>query len=211
MLCCSVASGRGAAGGWGSLTGPHSSARLARDRTAASATTPAMPHPLPLPLLLTILLLVPPFWTARVAVREAPKVQILSQGVVAGREVFVTRTQRARQYLGIPFAQPPVGALRFAPPSTSPLPSWDEPRNSTFMPACMQDRDRFEDHDKLRLELKLFPEDRIEFSEDCLYLNVYSPDGNTHSLYLLMCRPTRLMNTTCLYSHCQIHFTCFSY
>lgn len=89
----------------------------------------------------------------------------------------MTRTQRARQYLGIPFAQPPVGALRFAPPVTQPLPSWDEPRNSSYQPACMQDRDRFEDHDKLRLEPKLFPDERIEFSEDCLYLNVFAPDG----------------------------------
>lgn len=138
-----------------------------------------------IPLLLFLL------WTdclrsARVTMREAPRVQIPSQGMLAGYEVFVTRTQRARQYLGIPFAQPPVGSLRFFPPATSPLPSWEEPRNSSYQAACMQDRARFEDHDKLGLEAKLFPDKPIEFSEDCLYLNVFVPDGNKcHTFFYL--------------------------
>lgn len=122
--------------------------------------------------------------SARVTVREAPTVNIPAQGLLAGLEVFVTRTQRARQYLGIPFAQPPVGALRFSPPVTHPLPSWEVPRNSSYQAACMQDREEFEDHDKLGLEKKLFPDREIEFKEDCLYLNIFVPDGTVYSSYL---------------------------
>lgn len=128
--------------------------------------------------LLLLLLCADCLRSARVTMREAPRVHIPSQGVLSGMEVFVTRTQRTRQYFGIPFAQPPVGALRFYPPVTSPLPSWEEPRNSSYKAACMQDRSRFENHDKLGLEDKLFPDKPIEFSEDCLYLNVFVPDGN---------------------------------
>lgn len=53
--------------------------------------------------------------------REPPSVDIPGQGVVVGREVAVSRNQKSTLYLGIPFAQPPVGQLRFALPQVRRL------------------------------------------------------------------------------------------
>lgn len=66
----------------------------------------------------------------------------------------------ARRFLGIPFAAPPVGALRFRPPA--PVVPWQGVREATaFGPACAQ------------LSSIITP--RSE-NEDCLYLNVWTPD-----------------------------------
>jgi para-nitrobenzyl esterase len=68
-------------------------------------------------------------------------------------------------YLGIPYAAPPVGALRWQPPQ--PLPN--DPANlrnaRTFAPHCAQPPSAF---------------GRASLAEDCLYLNVFTPHGTTH-------------------------------
>ena len=65
-----------------------------------------------------------------------------------------------RQFLGIPFAAPPTGALRFMPPK-DPDP-WTTPLQATSLPAeCMQ------------LDNSGNPASGA--SEDCLYLNVWTP------------------------------------
>lgn len=65
-------------------------------------------------------------------------------------------------YLGIPFAAPPVGELRWKPPQ--PVEPWSGVRECTeFGPACPQ---------------PLLPFAGFEFDtmdEDCLYLNVWTP------------------------------------
>ena len=67
-----------------------------------------------------------------------------------------------RAFKGIPFAAPPVGDRRWRPPQ--PAPAWEGVRKATaFGPRCMQGR-IFDD--------MIF---RDEPSEDCLYLNVWSP------------------------------------
>jgi para-nitrobenzyl esterase len=67
----------------------------------------------------------------------------------------------AVQYLGLPFAKPPVGPLRWRPPET-PEP-WTAVRQATsFGPSCPQGHD-IGDFAK--------PSE----TEDCLYLNVYAP------------------------------------
>nr|CAD7198622.1 unnamed protein product [Timema douglasi] len=112
--------------------------------------------------------------------RDVPHVNVPGQGIVEGKEVAVTRSQRASVYLGIPFAAPPLKLLRFAPPVTRPLPTWNTPRNATeFAPACIQNEDDLKKHD--RLFKQLLPEQAIKFSEDCLYLNVFVPDGTPPS------------------------------
>lgn len=65
------------------------------------------------------------------------------------------------EYLGIPYAAPPVGALRWEPPA--PAASWSGVRTATqFAPHCAQPATPF---------------GTASTSEDCLYLNVYAPAG----------------------------------
>ncbi|MFF1765692.1 carboxylesterase/lipase family protein [Streptomyces sp. NPDC058249] len=70
---------------------------------------------------------------------------------------------QADEFLGIPYAAPPVGALRFRPPR-QPSP-WRGERDATRQaPACRQ--------------FSLFGlRDPEAVSEDCLYLDVYRPRG----------------------------------
>lgn len=90
----------------------------------------------------------------------------------------MSRTQRVVQFLGIPYAQPPVNQLRFAAPVTDPLPTWSGIRNaSNFGPSCPQAMGRRKLHE--RLYLRLLPNDQSDpgRSKDCLFLNIYVPDG----------------------------------
>jgi para-nitrobenzyl esterase len=65
------------------------------------------------------------------------------------------------EYLGIPYADPPVGALRWQPPQ--PAASWRGIREATsFAPHCPQPSSPF---------------GVASTSEDCLYLNVFAPAG----------------------------------
>eukprot|EP00211_Chloroparvula_japonica_P001378 CAMPEP_0119119876 /NCGR_PEP_ID=MMETSP1310-20130426/1173_1 /TAXON_ID=464262 /ORGANISM="Genus nov. species nov., Strain RCC2339" /LENGTH=547 /DNA_ID=CAMNT_0007109333 /DNA_START=107 /DNA_END=1750 /DNA_ORIENTATION=+ len=83
--------------------------------------------------------------------------KISSLGLGEGSEV-------ARNCLGVPFAAPPVGDLRFAPPAA--VKSWTDVRNATtYSPACMQQPNG----------LAWTAQGPQELSEDCLYLNVFAP------------------------------------
>lgn len=74
-------------------------------------------------------------------------------------------TSESRQFLGIPFAEPPVGSLRWADPQ--PAKSWapNVLLTQKFKPGCPQ---------RCNLPPHTCPE---IISEDCLYLNVYTPRG----------------------------------
>jgi para-nitrobenzyl esterase len=64
------------------------------------------------------------------------------------------------QFRGVPFAEPPVGPLRFRAPV--PVKPWAGERDATrFAAAAMQPG-----------------EPRIDHSEDCLYLNIWAPQGS---------------------------------
>jgi para-nitrobenzyl esterase len=65
-----------------------------------------------------------------------------------------------RAFLGVPFAAPPVGALRWRPPAEAP--SWTTPRDAKAVgPACPQ----------------LAAPSYARTDEDCLTLNVWTPSG----------------------------------
>lgn len=67
-----------------------------------------------------------------------------------------------RVFKGVPYATPPVGKLRWQPPQ--PAPNWDGVRKAeAFGPRCMQAN--------LFSDMKF----RDSMSEDCLYLNIWTP------------------------------------
>src|SRR5690242_13371864 len=77
-----------------------------------------------------------------------------ADGAVRGKAVAATD-----EYLGIPYAAPPVGALRWQPPK--PPAPWHSVRAATsFAPHCPQPSSAF---------------GVASTSEDCLYLNVFTP------------------------------------
>ena len=68
----------------------------------------------------------------------------------------------SKRWLGIPFAAPPLGALRFRSPQ--PVTPWSETLLATGNPpACMQ-----ADGERVVYGRR---------SEDCLYLNVFAPES----------------------------------
>ncbi|XP_078001062.1 acetylcholinesterase-like [Glandiceps talaboti] len=94
---------------------------------------------------------------------DDPSVEI-STGKLVGISVQFTHgdTQHTvNVYKGIPFAEPPIGDLRFQPPV--PVSPWDGLYDATRVrDACMQ------------MPMPIFPTPE-DFSEDCLYLNVFVP------------------------------------
>ena len=89
-------------------------------------------------------------------------------------------------YKGIPFAAPPIGSLRFMPPVT--VTPWREIRSAThFGPVCPQ---ILPDTRNETAALSMMSQGRLEAirdmkpklanqTEDCLYLNVYSPKSKS--------------------------------
>ncbi|MFZ0500628.1 MAG: carboxylesterase family protein [Steroidobacteraceae bacterium] len=70
-----------------------------------------------------------------------------------------------RVFKGIPYARPPVGALRWKRPL--PLPRWQGVRETTeFGPACFQPSNTF---------VSVYVEEPMPMSEDCLTLNIWAP------------------------------------
>ncbi len=75
-----------------------------------------------------------------------------------------------RSFLGVPYALPPVGELRWRPPQ--PLPAWSGSRDALqFGAECMQGRGRAP----------------VAMSEDCLFLNIWVADKpRSHHLPVLV-------------------------
>jgi carboxylesterase type B len=75
-----------------------------------------------------------------------------------------------RQFLGVPYAEPPLGDLRFAPPQTK---AKGGPISATaFAPSCMQ---QFSNSSTIyTAEVPQFLINGGQ-SEDCLYLHIWAP------------------------------------
>ncbi|NXG65399.1 SASB hydrolase, partial [Hemiprocne comata] len=98
---------------------------------------------------------------------------VTNYGRVRGYQFKVDAAERTvNVFLGLPFAKPPVGPLRFSEPQP-PLP-WKGVRDATsYPPMCLQDKVQgqlFSDIITNRKEKV-----PLQVSEDCLYLNVYTP------------------------------------
>lgn len=96
------------------------------------------------------------------AIHRPPTV-VLASGSVIGLAIHVLDINTTvNQFLGIPFAAPPVDALRFAlPQPTIPWGNTGVLNASSYADACLQAN---EDSSLL-----------VDQSEDCLYLNVFAP------------------------------------
>ncbi|XP_055607111.1 juvenile hormone esterase-like isoform X2 [Uranotaenia lowii] len=90
----------------------------------------------------------------RICIEEGCFVGKYFEGLIPG--------SRFRGYLGVPFAKPPIGDLRFRNPQ--PVEPWDGDYDASFERSkCVQKND-------------LWPEQQVEGSEDCLYMNVFVPE-----------------------------------
>jgi para-nitrobenzyl esterase len=92
----------------------------------------------------------------------------IAYGTVQG----TTRASGVRAFLGIPYAAPPVGKLRWMPPQ--PVKVWDGVRVCTSSgPWCPQ-------------PAPLFGNETGPQDEDCLYLNVWSPEPQENVRFPVM-------------------------
>jgi hypothetical protein len=131
----------------------------------------------------------PPFWNNNQPRQRKPQPEIFSgssfrttrevqvkQGKLTGivREMPAqSRLRNVDQFLGVPYAEAPVGSRRFMPPS-SPL-SWQGTKQANRLEAvCPQRLPSLNDLSKGRYDQikRLLPFLKRE-SEDCLYLNLY--------------------------------------
>ncbi|XP_037938711.1 venom carboxylesterase-6 [Teleopsis dalmanni] len=90
------------------------------------------------------------------------KVRLEHGGVLVGRHLTAHSGQPMRAFLGVPYAKPPVGELRFRSPV--PFGAWTGERQA------ISDSSKCTQRDPYRRDLE------IEGSEDCLYINVYTPE-----------------------------------
>ncbi|HEX6242534.1 MAG TPA: carboxylesterase/lipase family protein, partial [Polyangiales bacterium] len=99
--------------------------------------------------------------TLPAAVTQADRAPVVK---TEGGPVRGTVTDAGRSFLGIPYAAPPVGDLRFRAPQ--PAEKWRGLRDGTqFASTCPQPTS---------------PYGTASTNEDCLYLNVYTPVSNCH-------------------------------
>uniref|UniRef100_A0A8C0DMX2 Carboxylic ester hydrolase n=1 Tax=Balaenoptera musculus TaxID=9771 RepID=A0A8C0DMX2_BALMU len=103
----------------------------------------------------------------------SPPVVDTAQGRVLGKYVSLEGfAQPVAVFLGVPFAKPPLGSLRFAPPQ--PAEPWIFVKNTTsYPPVCSQDPVAGQRLSELFTNRK--ENINLKFSEDCLYLNIYTP------------------------------------
>jgi para-nitrobenzyl esterase len=98
-----------------------------------------------------------PSWAAPVVNAPAGRIEGKAEGTV-------------NVFKGIPYAQPPVGPLRWKPPA--PLPHWNGTKQATeFGPACVQPVSKL---------ASIYSGPTLPMSEDCLTVNIWAPT-NAHN------------------------------
>jgi para-nitrobenzyl esterase len=108
-----------------------------------------------------------PTMALALAAAVAPARAQLGQVDVTGGRIAGTVVDSLAEFKGIPFAAPPVGELRWKAPQ--PVKPWAALRQATaFAPACVQNPTALN---------RQAP--GISQSEDCLYLDVWSPAKNS--------------------------------
>lgn len=116
-----------------------------------------------------VLSVLAPIWVALASAAVAPMTVRVTGGLVRG-----AREHHVLAFKGIPYAAPPVGALRWAPPQ--PVRPWRGVRPAVnFAPDCMQ-RPTPGDMAPLRTRSR----------ENCLYVNVWRPARSSRSALPVM-------------------------
>jgi len=98
---------------------------------------------------------------------EKPPLVKLDKGLVQGTHKLSENGRVYSEFLGIPYARPPIGKLRFEPPK--PMKSWSGTWIANQTTACTQ--------------ISHWPQPAGGFShgsEDCLHLNVFVPSEQIH-------------------------------
>ncbi|XP_051807949.1 uncharacterized protein ces2b isoform X14 [Acanthochromis polyacanthus] len=120
----------------------------------------------------TVCFLISVLFVGVAAELQAPEVHT-KLGSLRGEYVSVKGKETGvHAFLGVPFAKPPIGpSLRLAPPQ--PVEGWKGVRDATKQPPiCIQSNEITVDmFSVFGLTLPYIP----DISEDCLYLNIYSP------------------------------------
>lgn len=99
----------------------------------------------------------------------------IEQGIVRG---IPAADPRITAFKGIPFAKPPVGALRWAPPQ--PAEKWDGVRDCrAFSAVPVQPGANPNPPDDDLYGKEWCVDTELQMSEDCLYLNVWTPARKT--------------------------------
>jgi len=104
---------------------------------------------------------------------DAKATTTLDTRTYEGAEVSTTHGElagtvegRTRSFLGVPYAAPPTGERRWAPPR--PVASWEGTRAATKLGAACEQR-----------VSASYGEPSVAVSEDCLFLNVHAPASAT--------------------------------
>lgn len=89
---------------------------------------------------------------------------VAQEAVTTNGRLMGQRGAGTTRYLGVPYAQPPVGNLRWVDPQS--VETWSDVRDATrFAPACPQ------------TGVSMPGEAPSLTDEDCLYLNIWAPDA----------------------------------
>jgi len=108
------------------------------------------------------------FGTAVLLAGAAPNVSQMPVRITSGLISGTTDKNEVTAYLGIPFAAPPVGDLRWRPPQ--PAAHWEGVRKAEhFGASCMQS----EPGSRLPWTEEFMTQGAV--SEDCLFVNVWTP------------------------------------
>uniref|UniRef100_S4RRE3 Carboxylesterase type B domain-containing protein n=1 Tax=Petromyzon marinus TaxID=7757 RepID=S4RRE3_PETMA len=114
----------------------------------------------------TLLGLVPFLVLGTCSIHSNTVIRTVARGKLQGLRINLGQGISVEAFVGIPYAKPPIGDLRFRKPV--PLEKWDGVYNATtFSPACYQKPWFLEEISFGKFD---------HFDEDCLYLNVFIPE-----------------------------------